>query len=190
MVQTVDALVEATGRDTARRVLDCVGRGDLLTRRPEAMVDEREFTALIGALRRELGPDLSASILARAGERTGLYLLANRIPGPARVLLPHLPRRFALQILLKAIAAHAWTFAGSGRFTWTPTSTGATLRLADGPEARGHVAPAPCCAYYRNCFATLLRSLVDRRIVVSEIECMARGAAACVFAVAWTQRES
>ena len=70
MVQTVDALVEATGRDTARRVLDCVGRGDLLTRRPEAMVDEREFTALIGTLRRELGPELSASILASAGERT------------------------------------------------------------------------------------------------------------------------
>jgi len=189
LIQTVEALVEAQGRDAARRLLSRGGRGEWLTRQPETMVDETEFTALIATLRRDLGPERSASILARAGARTGRYLLAHRIPGPVRTLLPHLPRRLALRALLKAIAAHAWTFAGSGRFSWNPTPAGAILRLVDGPEARGHTALTPSCAYYRNCFETLLRSLVAGDIAVTESECMTQGAPACVFDVAWPRRQ-
>ena len=190
LIQTVEALVEVAGIDATRRVLTAGGRGELLTQRPVAMVDENEFVALIATLRRELSPDVAESILGRGGERTGDYLLAHRIPRPARAFLPHLPRRLALRVLLKAIGAHAWTFAGSGRFSWEMTETGALIRLADGPEARGHAAQAPCCAYYRNCFQTLLRSLVDRGIVVRETSCAAVGSETCEFAVAWPGRDS
>ena len=106
LIQTVEALVEAQGRDAARRLLSRGGRGEWLTRQPETMVDETEFTALIATLRRDLGPERSASILARAGARTGRYLLvvmmremltgSNRLRDEARAALPAAERALLL----------------------------------------------------------------------------------------------
>jgi divinyl protochlorophyllide a 8-vinyl-reductase len=55
-------------------------------------------------------------ILAEAGEGTADYILAHRIPGPAKRLIRALPSPLGARLLTAAIARHAWTFAGSGRF--------------------------------------------------------------------------
>lgn len=183
IIQTVTALEEERGPQETRRFLQQIGRDDLIEQLPTQMVDELEFISLIGAIRADMGVAAAARILARSGERTAAYLLANRIPAPARVLLPLLPRRLGLSLLLKAIAGHAWTFAGTGRFSYSVHGKGATLSLGDCPECRGLTASEPICRYYESCFQALLRPLIDRRLTVRERTCSAQGGDACVFEV-------
>lgn len=185
IIQTVGALEEAWGRAEAQAFLQRIGRDDLVEHLPATMVDEQEFVALIGALRAELGVSAAGQILARSGERTADYLLANRIPAPARRILPLLPPSLGLRILLRAIAAHAWTFAGTGRFSYRVAGGRATVCLANCPECRGNAAADPICRYYEACFRRLLRTLITPRLVVSETACMASGAEACRFAIVW-----
>lgn len=161
------------------------GELPLLAELPGAMVPERRFVALVGALRQVASPDLAARVLARSGRLTGEYVLAHRIPRLARYALPRLPRRLALRVLLKAIGAHAWTFAGAGRFSWTLQPSGAVLRLDNCPTAREAVPDHPVCDYYRACFETLLRRLVAPTLRVTETACAAQGAPACCFDATW-----
>ncbi|MCX7289186.1 MAG: bacteriochlorophyll 4-vinyl reductase [Rhodobacterales bacterium] len=60
--------------------------------------------------------DRAAAILAQAGQGTANYILAHRIPGPAKALIRALPASLGARLLSTAIARHAWTFAGSGEF--------------------------------------------------------------------------
>lgn len=185
LIQTVAALREALGAAAADAFLKGIGRGDLAAAPPTTMVDEAEFIALIGALRAAYGVEETGAILARSGELTAAYLLAHRIPAPARALLPALPRRAAMGLLLRAVGAHAWTFAGGGRFSFSVGRERTQLRLADCAECRGMVVREPLCRYYERCFQALLRPLIDRRLAVREAACAAAGADACVFEVTW-----
>lgn len=181
IIQTVGALEEAYSPAEVRRLLERIGRDDLAEQLPTQMVDEQEFVDLIHGLRAEVGLAAAGRVLARSGERTAAYVLARRIPTPARLLLPLLPRRLGLRILLRAISGHAWTFAGAGRFGYSVDSRGAVISLADSPECREIGAPEPLCHYYTSCFQALLRPLIDRRITVREVACRAHGADECVF---------
>lgn len=183
LIQTVGALEEERGPQETRRFLRRIGRGDLAEQLPTKMVDELAFISLIGAIRADMGLEAAGRVLARSGERTAAYLLANRIPAPARAVLPLLPRRLGLSLLLRAIAGHAWTFAGGGRFSYSVDRAGATLRLGSCPECRGMAAAEPLCRYYESCFQALLRPLIDRRLVVREVACIGQGGGACVFEV-------
>lgn len=183
IIQTVGALAETHSPAELRLILQRIGREDLAEALPSQMIDEREFIDLIGGLRADMGLAAAGRVLARSGERTAAYLLANRIPAPARVVLPLLPRRLGLSLLLKAISGHAWTFAGNGRFSYTVDAKGAILSLADSPECRGVAATEPICYYYTSCFQALLRPLISRRITVREVACRAHGAEACLFEV-------
>lgn len=185
IIQTVGALEEAWGREETQGFLRRMGRSDLVERLPTTMVEEQEFVALIDALRAEAGAAEAGRILARSGERTAGYLLAHRIPRPAHVVLPLLPPAAGLRVLLRAIAAHAWTFAGTGRFSYAVGRGEAILRLADCPECRGVAAAEPICHYYEQCFQTLLQTLIDRRVRVRETACVACGAEDCTFTVTW-----
>jgi divinyl protochlorophyllide a 8-vinyl-reductase len=60
--------------------------------------------------------DRAAAILAEAGQGTADYILAHRIPRPAKALIRALPAPLGARLLAQAIARHAWTFAGSGEF--------------------------------------------------------------------------
>jgi divinyl protochlorophyllide a 8-vinyl-reductase len=183
IIQTIAAMEEERGALETRRFLRRIGRGDLNDHLPTHMVDELAFISLISAVRADMGPEAAARVMARAGERTADYLLAHRIPAPARAVLPLLPRRLGLSLLLKAISGHAWTFAGGGRFSYTVERKGATLSLGSCPECRGIVAAEPICRYYERCFQALLRPLIDRRLTVREVACVAQGGGACVFEV-------
>ena len=121
-----------------------------------------------------------------AGQRTGDYLLAHRIPRPVQWLLKCLPPTLAARVLLAAIARHAWTFAGSGRFEvlgYAPVR----VSISGNPLARAVHADEPQCFYYAATFERLFRALVSRKSTVVETRCEAAGAAACIFEVRWSQ---
>lgn len=142
------------------------------------LMDEVAAAALHRALRAKR-PD-AAALLARAGQGTGDYILAHRIPHAATMLLRALPERLAAPILARAIARHAWTFAGSGQFAitaWHPL----TFDLRGNPLIRGEVADAPLCQWHAAVFTRLFASRISRRARVIETACTAMGAPSCRF---------
>jgi divinyl protochlorophyllide a 8-vinyl-reductase len=181
IIQTVRALHEQYG-ERADELLIRAGRPDLCEQLPAEMIDEQEFHDLIQHLRSQIGLEATAAILAHAGAYTGDYILANRIPRPAQVLLKILPPRLALNFLLAAIAKHAWTFVGSGQFTYGRDPT-MRLKIVDCVECREIQAATPVCAFYQAAFERLIRALVKQRSCVYEIACAACGAPACIFEV-------
>ncbi len=182
VIRLAEALDAVESKAVTLRLFNAAGFGAHAVVPPDTMVPEDEVTALHRQLRSELGPKRAASISWIAGFRTADYLLANRIPRPVQRLLKLLPRRLAAHILLKAIGAHAWTFAGTGRFSWS-TGRPITLRFEDCALCRADHAVAPCCHYYAATFERLFRELIDADAQVSETECIAAGASACRFHV-------
>jgi len=83
------------------------------------MTDESIFHSLVTTLDAEIGAGKTASILEESGQRTAEYLLRVRIPGLFQKILKLLPAGPAFSLLFFAISKNAWTFAGSGEFTYT-----------------------------------------------------------------------
>jgi divinyl protochlorophyllide a 8-vinyl-reductase len=99
--------------------------------------------------------DQAGAILAEAGKGTADYILAHRIPGPAKALIRALPAPLGARLLTAAIARHAWTFAGSGRFR-VAARTPLTVEIAENPLAF----PGHPCPWHAAVFARLYRALV------------------------------
>jgi divinyl protochlorophyllide a 8-vinyl-reductase len=147
---------------------------------PAHMVPDEDVAQLHKALFLDAGADLSRAIGREAGRLTALYLLEHRIPRGAHRVLKLLPERLALRLFLSAIARHAWTFAGAGRFS-VHAGPPLTLTIAGGPVSRHVEADEPACAYYAATFETLLRAIISPGLTVIETACEARGDPACVF---------
>lgn len=147
------------------------------------MISEEPVARLHQALRRAR-PD-AALLAAQAGRRTADYILENRIPAPVRWLLAHLPAPLAAQLLARAIAKNAWTFAGSGRFRVVSTRP-MVFALEDNPVVRGEVDDHPVCHWHAAVFERLFEALVSPRARAVETECCAAGAGACRFAIDWS----
>lgn len=142
-----------------------------------AMIDENDARALHQALRRNF--PLSAPGMARgAGLGTADYILAHRIPAPARHLMQAAPPWLAARMLSSAIARHAWTFAGSGTFQ---RLTPYVFEIADNPLIRGEHADGPICHWHAAVFERLYRVLVSDGFTCRETACCAAGAPACRF---------
>jgi divinyl protochlorophyllide a 8-vinyl-reductase len=183
-VTRVAEALAARGEAVRRRVFEAAGLAHRLAVPPEEMVPDADVARLHHALRETLGLAAAIDVGREAGRLTGLYILERRIPPLARRLFPLLPWRVGLRPLLPAIGWHAWTFAGAGRFSWTPHREGAELEIAGGPVSRhAHDADGPVCAYYAAAFETILRAMLRSDIVVAETECEAAGADACRFLV-------
>lgn len=164
----------------AREVYLAAGHPEWLLRPPQEMVDERPVARLHAALRRLAPSDVARAYAREAGMRTGDYILAHRIPKPARMMLRLLPAPISARLLLEAISTHAWTFAGSGRFSYelgAPT----TLSIAANP-----LATEPGCVWHEAVFRRLFQSLVHASAEVRETACCAEGAPACRFEVTWS----
>jgi len=131
---------------------------------------------------RKLEPEMAPSLAWAAGVRTGEYILTHRIPLSAQRLLRALPARLAAPLLTKAIAKHAWTFAGSGRFS-VPAPL--TFAIADNPIVRGERSDVPLCHWHRAVFETLFRALVNPDMTCVEETCCAMGAPECRFRMVW-----
>lgn len=178
LLRTLQALAELEGREAEDRVAARAA----LPATPEGLVDEAHFVRLARLLRQELPPGRAEAVLERAGRLTALYVLAHRIPPWARRLLPFLPSAVGLPLVLEAFRRNAWTFAGSGVYGWSSGSP-PCIRLEGSPTCRDVRATHPSGGFYRAAFEVLLQALVDPRIRVREVECLAEGGKVCRFAI-------
>jgi divinyl protochlorophyllide a 8-vinyl-reductase len=189
VTRVAEALTAFFGPGKAAAVFRAAGLTAWWLAPPTRMVDERQVQALYQALHRLLGAPQAEHITRQAGQRTAAYLLAHRIPGPFQRLLRLLPARWAARLLLVAIARHAWTFAGSGRFSHEgPGLLGqgqAFLTIRHNPLCVGLAADHPVCSFHAAVFEHLFAVLVHPSSRVSELTCEAAGGDACRFAVTW-----
>jgi len=148
---------------------------------PTEMIDEQQAQALTRALVRDMGLSLATNILRAAGHRTGDYLLANRIPRPAQWAIRLAPRQVGLHLLLRAMPANAWTFAGSGHFVVARDRPIPDLVFESCAMCKDMHEPQPMCDFYGGTFERLIRALVSRFAGVEEVECMALGHPRCRF---------
>lgn len=176
VLQLEQALIETGGRALASRIFAEAGFIHLLKDRPNGMIDETIPALLFKTLFSAMRNDSARRIAARAGDLTGEYILKHRIPGPARILLKTLPPEWAAPILLKAIARHAWTFAGSGRCT-VETGKPAVITIYSNPLAM------PGCVWHRGVFETLFRSLISRQAQVHHMTCCNDRSPDCKFTI-------
>jgi divinyl protochlorophyllide a 8-vinyl-reductase len=202
VTRLAEALDELHGPPATDVVFSAAGLLRYRQAPPSAMVDEAVVTSLHAALRRTLAPQEAAAVARRAGALTGDYLLAHRIPAPVRALLRALPAPWAARLLVRAMASHAWTFAGSGAFSSVavsgrpgsdasappdagPVRPRLQLAITNCPLCRGASAPVPACDYFEATFERLFTSRVSRSARVHETTCQATGASACRFEVRW-----
>jgi divinyl protochlorophyllide a 8-vinyl-reductase len=179
-----EALRNRYGEEDTVRIFVEAGLDAYLPHMPTAMIDEDEVTRLHCALRTALGAEGARLVSRDAGRLTGDYLLAHRIPTAVRSVLRFLPSRWSARALLRAIDSNRWTFCGSAHLTIT-TTPDIRVTLAGCALCLGATAEETLCDYYAATFERLFRVLVDRRTVVTETECHASGASACVFTIAW-----
>ncbi len=184
ITRVAEVLRPQLGEGATALVFGRAGLLPYLSQPPEQMVDEVEVTRLHRELRATIGSAAARAVAREAGTRTGDYLLAHRIPRPVQVLLGCLPAPLAARVLLAAISRHAWTFAGSGRFTAHPGHP-VVLTLQDNPLCRGAALDEPACDYYAATFERLFVRLVHPASRVREVACEAMGAEACVFEIRW-----
>lgn len=175
IIQTVQALKECYGPDQAAALLQPGGQAWLLDYHPTEMIDEQLFRDLVLLLVEQIGVADANHILQRSGQYTARYLLQHRIPGPFQRLLKLLPRRLALALLLVAISKHAWTFVGSGTFTYS-LGRPPQLTIASGIQSRGAIA-----GFYAGTFETLLQSLIDAQTHVVPVAAQADGDNRCIY---------
>lgn len=145
-----------------------------------AMIPETDAAHLHRAVR-QLEPARACDILREAGERTADYILAHRIPRAAQIVLKCLPAPLAARLLAGAIAHHAWTFAGSGRFrVLTPWR----FEIAHNPLIAGEHSDRPLCDWHAAVFEKLYRTLVAKNAVCVEETCGAQnGGHLCIFSL-------
>lgn len=180
LIQTGQALLALFGEETARMIFDRAGIGHRYVDPPGTMLDEREPQRLFAVLCDTLSDQDATRLLAEAGHRTGHYLLANRIPKPARWLLPRLPPAIAARLLVRAISAHAWTFAGSGRFSgevegWRQPVV--HLAIKANPLA------TPGCPWHGAVFERLFATLTATQVQVLHPRCQAKGNDCCEWTI-------
>lgn len=177
IIQTGQALSALYGPGVARLIFEAAGLGHYIGALPTTMIEEREPIALFAAIQASLPRAEADRVLADAGHRTGHYILGNRIPPIPRQILPKLPAGLSSRLLVSAIARHAWTFAGSGRFEGRVTGWKrpvVTLAIAANPLA------TPGCPWHGAVFQRLFASLSGDVASVRHTQCCARGDGACI----------
>ena len=177
ILQLVPVLDEVLGPRRRDELLAAADIGSL----PDgtSMIDELPVARLHQALRQRW-PEQAAAISARAGRGTGDYILANRIPGAAKRILEVLPVGLRARLLSKAIAKHAWTFAGSGRFR-VVSANPLVFEIARNPVVRDETAAAPICIWHAQVFERLYRALVADDYRAAETDCGAVDGDVCRF---------
>lgn len=187
ITRVAEVLPGLLGADGARALFDAAGLAHHFDHPPEHMVSETEVARLHQVLQARLGGAVAGQVARSAGMKTAAYLLARRIPRPVQQLLKLLPARLAARVLLRAIARHAWTFAGSGRFH-AEAGAVCVLTIHDNPMCRGvHDASQPhaACGFYAAVFERLFQVLVHPATQATETHCEARGDGVCRFELRW-----
>jgi divinyl protochlorophyllide a 8-vinyl-reductase len=184
VIQLVAALKALGETDAMSLLFKQCGRDAWLEAPPEKMIAASDAARLHVGLRGVLPEPRAAAALAMAGGLTADYLLANRIPGFARAVFRILPARLSAWALMRLISAHAWTFAGSGVFSFD-VGSGAQARIRENPLCSGLRTEAPACVWHAAVFEGLFRALVSPSSRAQEIACRARGDDCCRFRLDW-----
>ncbi|HEY8125549.1 MAG TPA: bacteriochlorophyll 4-vinyl reductase [Methylocystis sp.] len=184
ITQMAASLSDAYGAPLRRDVFEDAGLARHLLAQPTQMIPEDDVARLHQAAIDRLGEAKAAEVSRAAGRRTGDYLLATRIPPFAQRALKIMPRPLAARILVAAIARHAWTFSGSGEFSYE-FAPHLYLRIVASPICRGLRTETPACTYFAATFERVFAEMLGPSLSVAEVECAATGAAACVFEVRW-----
>jgi divinyl protochlorophyllide a 8-vinyl-reductase len=182
IIQLVEVLRTHWGNQETRKLLNAVGQGTYFDEPPSDMVPQKQVAALHQQLYSVVDRQEFKRLSADAGRRTGDYLLAHRIPGPAQWLLKRLPDALAARVLSRAIQKHAWTFAGSGVFAYR-WQGGLVFSITGNPITAGLHSEIPICDYYAATFERIFRVIVNDNWRVVERTCEATGAAACLFEI-------
>lgn len=176
VTQLGHAVTEGLGRGAAQAVFARAGVPQLLDHPPAEMTAEAVPAALYAALWQAYPAD-APTLAADAGRRTADYVIANRIPRVAQLVLRFAPRRLGARLLLEAIRKNAWTFAGSGQCE-TTCRGGYLISIKDNPLAM------PDCAWHGAVFARLFDRLVAPGTRVTHTACCRHGAPGCRFDIA------
>jgi divinyl protochlorophyllide a 8-vinyl-reductase len=176
VIQLAETLRAEPG--AAEQVFGRAGFSRLLRSPPDAMIDETIPARLFEALWREFTPGSATRFAREAGRRTGAYVLANRIPDVARLILRSLPPRLAAPLLLRAIRRNAWTFAGSGDCRVVPGQP-ALVSITDNPLAM------PGGAWHVGVFEQLFDALVCPGPRVTYSACRIDSRPTCRFTIEW-----
>lgn len=124
-------------------------------------------------------PLLAPNLARKAGIATADYILAHRIPKLAQTVLKLLPRHLAARLLSRSIAAHAWTFVGSGEFR---VRSPWMFEITNNPMVEGEHSAHPLCHWQAAVFERLYQVLIDPRIICEETGCCAQpGVERCRF---------
>ena len=154
VLQMAWAMEGTIGAAAAREVLEVAGIDALPS--GEAMIAEAEALRLHQALVM-LHPAAAEDIAAEEALGTADYIIANRIPRFAVLVLRWLPAPIAARLLMRAIEKHAWTFVGAGAFT----VTGPWHFTIDRAQAGDRTAPPDTLFHwYAHVFARLYARLV------------------------------
>lgn len=178
LLQLVPVLDRVGGAELRRRLFAQAGVFEIPDG-ADGLIPEGPVARVHQELRREL-PEMAPMLAWEAGKRTGDYILINRIPRGAQSVLKTLPGWLAAPSLARAVAKHAWTFAGSGRFSIRSTRP-LVFELADNPVVRGERSDHPLCHWHAAVFERLFTRLADPRLRCAETACCAMGAPACRF---------
>jgi divinyl protochlorophyllide a 8-vinyl-reductase len=184
VLQLIEALKAAGLYEVSAPVFATAGVADWLVNPPEKMVDQRGVARLHQAIRAVSSPEEGVALMAESGRLTADYILANRIPKPAQVLLKLLPPRLAAAAFVPAIKAHSWTFAGTGKFAGKAGSP-TVFTLIGNPLCAGERAAVPVCTWHAAVFQRLFQVLVSPRARAAETDCEACGGPFCRFEVDW-----
>jgi len=182
LAETITAM---EGAPATARVFGACNLETYLLAPPLGMIDEHEVADLHRELHKVFGDARARSIGGAAGRKTAEYLLDHRIPRVAQFFMRHLAsRRSSARMLTAAIAKHAWTFAGSGKFTVSGTRR-LVFSISGCPLCRSVASTLPYCNFYACTFEVLFQTLVDPNAQVDEIDCQATGSSACRFSIEW-----
>jgi divinyl protochlorophyllide a 8-vinyl-reductase len=187
ITRLAEALTAHGGTGLTASVFARAGLARYLDTPPEEMVDEAEVARLHAALAARVQHRDGVAIARDAGRRTADYLLARRIPRLAQVVLSQLPPRLAAKILVRAVARHAWTFAGSGQFSHAPDPGNERvmwLNITNSPLCRPGDDTA-ACDYFAATFQGVFGAMLGHNVAVTEAECTSRGGPACRFRLSW-----
>ncbi|MBU1188227.1 MAG: bacteriochlorophyll 4-vinyl reductase [Gammaproteobacteria bacterium] len=186
ITQLQRVLQQQLGWSDTQRIFAAAGLAHHLQQAPESMVDEREVARLHRQVRRHCVPWQAREIMRLAGDRTGAYILANRIPKPVVWLLRHMPAAWSVPVLMRAIRRHAWTFVGSGDFRMGRQHGTSQLIIAAiraNPVVALDTADQPICHWHAAVFQRLFRELITDATTVSETRCCAAGDELCEFRI-------
>lgn len=176
IIQTVAALEASFGKEQAKELLRKIGQGHFIGNLPSEMVEESKFHALVTALDQEIGSQKTGAILEESGSRTAQYLLRVRIPGLFQKLLKLLPAGPAFTLFLFAISKNAWTFAGSGKFSYTTGKNPSITVVVTHPSV------PVVGSFYLGTFTYLLEQLVNPNVKIRADIREEAGAITCRYA--------